>query len=207
MKTILSLFDYTGNWSKPYSEAGYNVIQLDIKHGQDIFEDTIPAAISYHQEGKKVHGILSAVPCTDFAVSGARWFKEKETQPAQYFGKDVQFENTVDMSIGFVLATLFLVELFQPKWWVIENPIGRLHTLVPEVGNPKMYFNPCDFGEPYTKKTALYGEFNTRLYKTPVLALEGSKMWRLYGGKSDRTKELRSVTPVGFAKAFFNANN
>lgn len=26
------------------------------------------------------------------------------------------------------------------------------------------------------------------------------------GGKSERTKELRSMTPLGFAKAFFEAN-
>jgi hypothetical protein len=26
------------------------------------------------------------------------------------------------------------------------------------------------------------------------------------GGKSERTKKLRSVTPQGFAKAFFEAN-
>ena len=34
MKTILSLFDYTGNWSEPYRQAGYNVIQQDLKHGK-----------------------------------------------------------------------------------------------------------------------------------------------------------------------------
>jgi len=36
VKTILSLFDYTGNWSKPYRDNGYNVIQVDIKLGMDI---------------------------------------------------------------------------------------------------------------------------------------------------------------------------
>lgn len=33
---ILSLFDYTGNWSRPYRENGYEVIQVDIQHGTDI---------------------------------------------------------------------------------------------------------------------------------------------------------------------------
>ena len=32
MKTILSLFDYSGNWPKYYRENGYEVIQVDIKH-------------------------------------------------------------------------------------------------------------------------------------------------------------------------------
>lgn len=93
-----------------------------------------------------------------------------------------------------------------PDFWVIENPISRIHTLVPEIGKPKMYFNPCDFGEPYTKKTALYGKFNTNLKMNKVEPTEGSKMHRLYGGKSERTKELRSVTPLGFAQAFYEAN-
>lgn len=33
---IISLFDYTGNWSRPYRENGYEVIQVDIQHGTDI---------------------------------------------------------------------------------------------------------------------------------------------------------------------------
>lgn len=206
MKTILSLFDYTGNWVRPYREAGYNVIQHDIKLGQDIFSDTIPAAVTDSVDGKKVHGIMAAIPCTDFAGSGARWWKEKESQPVEYDSKDVNFENTVEMSTFFVHAVLFIVELFDPAWWVIENPVGRMHKLVPEVGNPNMYFNPTDFGHPYTKKTALYGDFNTNLQKQYALNLFGSEMWSKYGGKSEQTKAARSVTPSGFAKAFFIAN-
>ena len=206
MKTILSLFDYTGNWSRPYKDAGYNVIQHDIKLGVDIFTDTIPAAIQDSVDGRNVHGILAAVPCTDFAGSGARWWNDKETMPANYDSRDVVFESTVDMSIGFVLSVLFLVELFNPSWWVIENPIGRMHKLVPEVGEPLMYFNPTDFGHPYTKRTALYGKFNTNLHKQYALNLFGSEMWSKYGGKSEKTKAARSVTPIGFANAFFKAN-
>lgn len=207
MKTLLSLFDYTGNWSAPYHEAGWNVIQHDIKHGQDVFKDTIPAAIADAVEGRKVHGILSAVPCTDFASSGARWFAEKENQPAEYNGNEVSFSNTVDMSIGMVLATLFIVELLNPVFWCIENPIGRISSLVPEIGKPLMYFNPCDFGDPYTKRTALYGKFNTNLKRKPVLPLFGSIMHTNYGGKSEKTKAARSVTPKGFCQAFYEANH
>ena len=35
---LLSLFDYTGNWSRPYREAGWHVVQIDILLGQDILE-------------------------------------------------------------------------------------------------------------------------------------------------------------------------
>jgi len=204
-RVIISLFDYTGNWSKPYRDAGYTVIQHDLKLGQDILNESLKAAIADHVDGNRVHGIMAAIPCTDFAVCGAKHFRKKETQPADYDGP-VSFENTVELSVFLALATLFIVELLKPVWWVAENPISRIHTLVPEIGKPKMYFNPCDFGHPYTKKTALYGEFNTNLKRTPVLPLYGSMMHTQYGGKSEKTKALRSITPSGFAQAFFKAN-
>ena len=91
---------------------------------------------------------------------------------------------------------------YQPKFWAIENPVGTLHRWL---GKPVMYFQPYEYGDPYTKKTCLWGNFKIPK-KNPVEPTEGSKMWKKYGGKSDRTKTLRSITPPGFAKAFFEAN-
>jgi hypothetical protein len=121
MKTILSLFDYSGNWSFFYKKAGYNVIQQDIKLGQDIFSDTIPAAIADSIEENLVHGIITAVPCTDFAGSGARWWEEKENKPADYSGKDIVFDNTVEMSCAFVYAVLRLMRLIYLDLKYIPN--------------------------------------------------------------------------------------
>lgn len=142
-----------------------------------------------------VDGILAAVPCTEFAVSGARWFKDKDR------------DGRTAAAVELVWQTIRIIDLCKPDFWCIENPISRIHTLVPQLGKPKMYFNPCDFGEPYTKRTALYGDFNTDLLRTPVEPTEGSKMWKKYGGKSERTKTARSVTPPGFATAFCKANS
>ena len=51
------------------------------------------------------------------------------------------------------------------------------------------------------------GRFNADLPIAPVEPVEGSKMHRMYGGSSLATKNARSVTPAGFAYAFFMANN
>lgn len=176
--TVLSLCDYSGEWPRPYAEAGYDVIQVDLDHGQDVRLLELPKV--------PIHGILAAPPCTMFAASGARW----ERTPEQM----IDALSIVDACLRFVVAC-------KPKWWVLENPIGKL---VRYLGKPKMYFDPCDYGDTYTKRTALWGEFNTALPAAPVLALEGSKMHRL-----PQTKErarLRSQTPGGFARAFFEAN-
>lgn len=202
MKTLLSLFDYTGNWAAPFALGGWNVILWDIKHVSNYFDthsDINEASADYFYEHifdnfGTVDAIIAALPCTDFAVSGARWFKEKDQN------------GSTAASIELAYQTLRIIDLCQPDWWAVEQPISRLHNLVPEMGSPRMYFDPCDFGDPYTKKTALYGNFNSNLRKTPVEPIEGSKMHLKYGGKSDRTKELRSVTPEGFAQAFYKAN-
>jgi len=36
-KTILSLFDHSGEWARPYAEAGHNVICVDVKESGSPF--------------------------------------------------------------------------------------------------------------------------------------------------------------------------
>ena len=67
-----------------------------------------------------------------------------------------------------------------------------------------MTFQPHEFGDPYTKRTCLWGDFNADLPKKEVEPTEGSRMWNL-PPSADRAS-LRSKTPEGFAKAFCQAN-
>ncbi len=68
---------------------------------------------------------------------------------------------------------------------------------------PAYVFNPCDHGDPYTKKTLLWGDFSLPK-RSPVEPSEGSRMWSL-PASPDRAR-IRSATPQGFARAFFEAN-
>ena len=176
-RTILSLCDVTGNWPRYYSEAGYDVITVDIKAGGDVRLMEKP-----HYA---VHGILAAPPCTMFASSGARWERT---------------DDEMREALAVVDACLRLVMVCKPRWWALENPIGKL---VRYLGPPRMYFDPCDFGDPYTKRTCLWGEFR-KPKLSPVEATQGSMMHKL--SPSPERAALRSVTPLGFAKAFFEAN-
>ncbi len=203
-KTILSLFDYTGNWSRPYAEAGYELFQLDLKFGHDINDFSVDYLCNELGIGE-VYGILAGVPCTEFAVSGARWFdaKDKDGRTAQ--------------AVELVNQTLRTVEFFNPYFWVIENPVGRIPRLIPELNVKPWYFHPCDYGrgfegEDYTKKTGLWGKFTPPTTQNlgadwSVHPAQGSKIHRLYGGNSEYTKTMRSVTPRGFSQAFFECNH
>lgn len=198
---ILSLFDYTGNWSRPYRENGYEVIQIDIQHGTDIL------TWNYKEiERERVYGILAAVPCTDFAISGARHFARKDA------------DGTTEKSKALVYKTLEIINYFSPVFWVVENPMSRIHKCCPELGEVKFKFNPCDFAgygateeeqneQRYNKATWLWGNFNPPEKNRLEPTQKECPMWRQYGGKSLKTKNARSATPLGFAYGFYKTNH
>ena len=179
-KVILDLCGGTGAWSKPYLEAGYDIRLV-----------TLPDDVRQYRLPERVHGVLAAPPCTEFAVSGARWWAQKDP-------------GLLEEALEVVDACLGIIKQTQPVWWALENPVGRLKRLRPELGNPTLVFDPCDYGDPWTKKTLVWGHFSL---PTPN-PVEGKEFWgwRKLGGRSERTKMLRSMTPPGFAKAFFEAN-
>lgn len=201
---VLSLCDYTGVWCAPYKEAGYSVIQVDTKHGGDarLWPTSPSDNARYSREMADISDyvglvriVLAAPVCTAFANCGAR---HKRTDPE------------LIEALGLVDACMRIATVLGCDY-AIENPIGKLRRWL---GAPAMSFNPCDYAghadnpmaEAYTKRTQLFGHFNTALPLAPVEPVDGSKLWRNYGGKSERTKAARSITPQGFARAFHMAN-
>jgi hypothetical protein len=178
---ILSLCDHSGVWSRPYLEAGYKVVRVDLKAGQDV-------RLMPHV-GQRVHGILAAPPCSHFARSGAPHWQAKG-------------ESALLDGLAVVDACLRAVAIYRPDWWALENPIGRLKDFL---GPPCWRFDPCDFGDPWTKRTWLWGHF------TPPVPILCPSAVRVHPIEIDRTtrrsgKVARSVTPAGFSRAFFEAN-
>ena len=176
-KIILDLCGGTGAWNKPYSDNNYDVRNI-----------TLPEYdVRLYEPPENVYGILAAPPCTHLAGSGARWWKEK--------GRGALLE-----ALSIVDACMRIIIISKPKFWCLENPVGRLSRYL---GKPKMYFNPCDYDDAYTKKTCLWGQFNIPV-KTPVIPEKKSRIW--YMPPSQERGNLRSITPLGFAKAFYEVN-
>lgn len=184
-RVILDLCGGSGAWSEPYRKVGYDVRIVDPLAGS--------GDVRLFEHVGRVHGILSAQPCDHFSVSGAQYWPAKDED-----GRTLEA-----LSISDACARIVLFH--NPEWWVMENPVGRLRRWL---GPPMMTFNPCDFGDPYNKRTLLWGKFKKPALD-PVEAIracnQGSWLQKL-GGKSAKTKRLRSMTPPGFARAFFEAN-
>jgi hypothetical protein len=210
-KVVFSLFDRTGQWSQPYVDAGYDVRRYDIQNGDDLMA-FMPIAdiVEAHTSGKEVAGVLAAPPCTSFSSSGARWWAERHDKPneawlektygawaSKYFDTPLDYANTL------VAVTQAVIEFAAPtQFHVVENPVGRIAEQN-DLPKPLLTFDPNHFGDPYTKKTLLWGSFNPNLPTAHVEATDGSAIANL---SSSATNE-RSETPEGFAYAFFMANH
>lgn len=184
---ILDLCGGTGSWSKPYREKGYEVLIVDPQEWLGGDGGTGDVRLFGHLGGRRVHGVLAAPPCTHLASSGSRWWAKKG-------------EDALLFSLSIADACVRIAALHKPAWWALENPVGRLRRFY---GDPTLTFDPCDYGDPYTKKTLLWGDFSIP-QKNRIEPVEGSKMHRLPPGP-DRAR-IRSMTPQGFARAFCAAN-
>ena len=204
LPAIFSLCDYSGNWSKYFAENNYPVILFDLKHGDDIVDGQHEVLTCGKFFNYNILGVLASPPCTDFTVSGAQYWKVKDA------------DGRTEESLKLIDSCLEIIEILKPKFFALENPVGRLPKLRPELGKPSYYFNPCDYAgyshnpekDRYTKKTGIWGNSiqPEKKYLEPVkVCPQGSWIQKL-GGKSERTKELRSMTPLGYAKAFYLAN-
>lgn len=123
---------------------------------------------------------------------------------------------------------LRIIELAKPKFWVLENPAtGRLKDFI---GAPKFTYEPWNYGSPWTKKTALWGEFNMppkkylkweEVPKNPKLYLQPGRpkpsMAKMHKSAIKNIPEFdcftveddmsfRSLCSQNFAQAFFKAN-
>lgn len=195
---LISLFDLTGNASRPYRENGWHVIQVDQQLGTDIMD------WNYKGLAARKIVVIAMCPCTDYAVSGAKHFAKK----------DINGETEASQKI--VSKTKEIIDYFNPFAWQLENPKTRIHKLNPWIGQrPKFVFSPCDFAgyDPnpddsrYNKETWLFGKFNDPVKKRMEPFGKEYPGFRNLGGKSLATKNARSVTPLGFAYAFYEANH
>lgn len=197
MKTVLSLCDYTGNMVRPWIEAGYEAICVDLQHpANDNFSDGISRVkadvTSYIPPTRDYAVVFAFPPCTHLATSGARWFKEK--------GLDSLIE-----ALTVFNACIKICERIGAPY-MIENPVSTVSTYWRK---PDFCFNPCQYGgflspegDAYTKKTCLWvGNGFTMPDKKPVEPVEGSKMHLVPPGPEQAN--IRSETPRGFAQAVF----
>lgn len=130
-KVILHLCADTGSDSKPWKDAGYEVILVGKSIGVENFHAP-----------KGVVGVIANPVCTEFSTARSNG-KARNPEEGMFLVKEC----------------LRIIEEAKPDWWVIENPAKGV--LRRYLGEPAYEYEPWWYGSPWTKKTALWGEFDT----------------------------------------------
>lgn len=137
---------------------------------------------------KKWDLIIAHPPCTDLAVSGARWFEEKR--------RDGRQQKSIDFFMAFANCECERV--------AIENPVSIMSSVWRK---PDQTIQPWMFGHPEKKATCLWLKGLPLLKATNdvrdyMMTLPKSQQERLHylPPSPDRAK-LRSKTFPGIAKA------
>jgi hypothetical protein len=197
---VLSLCDRTAHMVRPWAAAGFRCVAVDLRHeaGVTIRDgvEFVGADVTRYLPPRGDYAACFAFPpCTDLAVSGARWFA----------GKGL---GALHQAVGLVEACRRICE-WTGAPWMLENPVSTLSTYW---RRPDHTFDPCDYGgyltppgDAYTKKTCLWTGGGFVMPETRrVEPVRGSAM-HLLPPSADRA-DLRSATPCGFARAVFEAN-
>ena len=204
MRAAVFLCDLTGHMAMPWAEAGYECWCVDVQHS--IRRERVEGRVHFvwgdartwtPPAGLDIRFVAAFPPCTHVAGSGARDFATKRGQMLR------------DALETFEACRQAAAWSGAP--YMVENPVGVLSG-IPHIGKPDHYFDPWEYAalcaeDNYTKKTCLWtgngfvmpprqpapwlGEPDDRIHKAPP---------------TDDRADIRSATPLGFARAVFAAN-
>ena len=208
---VVSLCDITGHMVEPWLDAGYEAVLVDPQHGEGVRREGSVVKIGHVVDHPATWECLRQLkrerrfafgaafpPCTDLAVSGARWFETKAR-------KDWTFQFK---AMHVVWQCQAILEMLGCPW-MLENPVSVISTLWRK---PDHIFNPHEYTiyapeDNYNKTTLLWsggGFVMPNARKDSSLGEPDDRIHRAPPG--DERANFRSATPKGFARAVYLAN-
>ena len=155
MINVLSLFSGTHSWTTNYEaqQAKYKVYSIDIEYR---YVNTICRDIltwDYKKElDKKISVIYASPPCN-------MYFTHMKCPP----GKNPKLRQNEyslfekELSIKLVNKTIEIIEYYKPKYFIIENPVGRITNHFESIlGYKPLRVDYCRYGFNYKKPTLIY---------------------------------------------------
>lgn len=152
---VLVACEFSGIVREAFTQRGHDAWSCDLlpseikgNHYQGDFHDILLEGIW--------DLLIAFPPCTHLAVSGARWFKEKEME--QNYALDL-VRDLLDAPVEKI---------------ALENPVGIIST---RIRKPDQIIQPWMFGHPESKKTCLWLKNLPKLVPTNILELPESGRW------------------------------
>jgi hypothetical protein len=217
MKRQVAIFlcDRTGNMGRPWAEAGFMCICVDLHRDNSIratargkhrvekvgageihfvwgdARSWKPSQFDRHFFSKYEIVFVGAFPvCTNLCGSGAQ---------------DWPLKGLAMLCDGLMLFNACeLAADWSGAPWCVENPVGTIPT---HHRKPDYYFQPWFYGDLYQKKTCLWTGNGFVMPRAEfIVKPEGVKQSIWLASPGEDRADIRSETPEGFARAVFEAN-
>lgn len=173
---VLVACEFSGVVRDAFNRRGHDAISCDLlptdSPGPHIEGDVLTVL------DKGWDMMIAFPPCTHLAVSGARWFKNKQKEQAD--------------ALEFVRQLMYA----PIPQIALENPISVISS---QIRKPDQIIQPWMFGHGETKATCLWLKNLPLLVPTKLVEGREGRVWKL-GPSEDRWK-LRSKTLQGIADA------
>lgn len=176
---VAVICEFSGTVRDAFISKGHDAISFDLLDSESPGPHIVGNVQERtHEYWKQFDLAICHPPCTHLAVSGARWFKDKQKEQAE--------------ALDFVK---WLMDLPIPRI-AIENPISIISS---RIRKPDQIIQPWQFGHGETKATCLWLKGLPPLEPTNIVEGREAKVHRMPPGP-DRWKE-RSRTYKGIAAA------
>lgn len=176
MKVLIAC-EFSGTVRKAFRERGHDAWSCDLLESEDDSEFHIKDdCLKILNQGWDL--MICHPPCTHLAVSGARWFKEKQQEQLE----------ALDFVRELLAAPIDKI--------CLENPVSVISS---KIRKPNQIIQPWQFGHGETKATCLWLKNLPKLKPTNIVQGREAKVHKMAPGP-DRWKE-RSRTYLGIAEA------
>jgi hypothetical protein len=160
---VIDLFAGLEGWSKPFRERGHNVFSVDFNptFKVDLTKNILDVKLSDFPWKPDV--VLASPPCDSFSLlSNKNW---DGSTPISIKSK---------LGLKVLQRTVTLIHELDPKYFIIENPRGKMRYMLEVQSLERRTVTYCQYGMPYMKPTDLWGGFNPSLVLRPA-CFKGAK--------------------------------
>lgn len=174
---VLVACEFSGIVRDAFAARGHDVWSCDLlptERSGNHFQQDIFEVINEHEWDM----MIAFPPCTHLAVSGARWFKEKQREQA----------DAIEFFMRLALSDIPRI--------AIENPVCIMSS---KYRKPDQIIHPWQYGHGETKATCLWLKGLPLLVPSNIVENREQRIWKMPPSQT-RWKE-RSRTYIGIAVA------
>jgi hypothetical protein len=159
---IVDLFCGLGGWSAAFKERGHDVFTLDKskRFSPTIFKDILDIKVSDLPSNPDI--ILASPPCEGF--SRLRYAFNWEVDEV---GNSKPISVKSRLGIKILQKTVSLIKEARPRYFIIENPVGKMRSLDEVADLERRTVTYCQYGSDAQKPTDLWGGFPPGLILRP----------------------------------------